>query len=182
MSKPKFEVDEPVIVVNKGQRLPGVVLGIQLGVLVHQFVEHIWFYIVGLDDPIETNDGLQKALYVSESVVEESSDDSEPNIIETEWAVMGSYVYTCTPEQIAEGHPEAIDVEVRLVHDYEGLLYVQTKDEIDGLALWDKLPYSHIGSAESRAREVIEENHEAGKGEDAAAYLERIKAEGTESE
>ena len=174
MADPKFEVDEPVNVIGDGQVFSGTVLGIQ-------FMVPVWWYIVGLDDPIESDYGPQKGLFVPESSLEECSDDPkdvpEPNIIESEWATIGSYVFTYTPEQMTAGHPAAIDVEVRLAHDDQGKLYVQTFDEIDGASLWDGLPYDSEEIAASVARQVIADCHEAEPGENAAAYLERIKAE-----
>jgi hypothetical protein len=172
MSDPKFEVDEPVNVIGDGQVFPGTVLGIQFNV-------PVWWYIIGLDDPIESDYGPQRGLFVPESSLEGPLEDeeSEPVIIESEWATVGSYVYACNQEQIDQGHPAAIDVEVRLVHDDQGRIYVQTVDELDGISFWDNLPYETQGQAESVAKEVIAEGHEAEPGENAEAYLARTMAE-----
>jgi hypothetical protein len=175
MSDPKFEVDEPVNVIGDGQVFPGTVLGIQFNV-------PVWWYIIGLDDPIESDYGPQKGLFVPESCLEEcQEEDSNPTLIESEWATIGSYVYVCNQDQVDQGSPEAIDVEVRLVHDDQGNIYVQTVDEIDGTSLWDDIPYETQAEAESAAKEVIDSSHEAEPGENAAAYLKRIKAEEAES-
>jgi hypothetical protein len=168
MTDPKFEIDEPVNVVSDGQLFPGTVLGTQ-------FLVPLWFYVVELDEVIETDNGPQRGLFVPESSLEECSD--EPKIIDTEWARVGSYVYVCNQDQVNEGHPEAIDVEVRLVHDSKGKLYVQTVDEIDGISLWDNIPYDDQEQAQAVAQQVIDESHEAEPGEAAASYLERVMAE-----
>lgn len=179
MADPKFEVDEPVNVISEGQVFSGTVLGIQ-------FMVPIWWYVVSLNDPIESDYGPQKGLFVPESSLEEDSDEpkeaesTEPNIIESEWAPVGSYVYTCTEDQISDGHPAAIDVGVRLVHDDTGKIYIQTVDEVDGTSLWDNIPYDTQGVAESVAHQMIDDNHEAEPGENAEAYLARIKAEEAE--
>jgi hypothetical protein len=171
MSDPKFEVDEPVNVIGDEQVFPGTVLGIQFNV-------PVWWYIIGLDDPIESDYGPQKGLFVPESCLEEcQEEDSEPVIIESEWSTVGSYVYVCNQEQVDQGHPTAIDVEVRLVHDDEGRIYIQTVDEIDGTSLWDDIPYFTQSDALIMAKEVISESHEAEPTENAAAYLARVMAE-----
>lgn len=165
MADPKFEVDEPVTVIGDEQMFSGTVLGIQFNV-------PTWWYIIKLDDPIESDYGLQKGLFVPEACLEEcQEEDSEPAILENEWTTIGSYVYTCNQE----GFPDAIDVEVRLVHDDQGNVYVQTLDEIDGTLLWDITPYKTQAEAEAIAREVIANSHEAEPGENAATYLKRIR-------
>ena len=168
MADPKFEVDEPVNVISEGQLLSGTILGIQ-------FVVPLWYYVVALDGVLETDNGPQRGLFVPESSLEECS--GEPQIIDSEWAPVGSYVYVCDQDQVNGGFPDAIDVEVRLVHDDKGKFYVQTVDQIDGKALWDDLPYDTQEIAEAVARQVIAESNEADPSENAAKYLERIKAE-----
>ena len=175
MADPKFEIDEPVNVINGGQLFPGTVLGIQ-------FLVPLWFYVVELEETIETDNGPQRGLFVPESSLEYQEETieeegSEPVIIESEWSTVGSYVYACNQEQIDQGHPAAIDVEVRLVHDDQGKIYIQTVDEIDGTSLWDDIPYDTQNEALIMAKKVISESHEAEPPENAAAYLARIKAE-----
>ena len=174
MSDPKFEVDEPVNVIVGEQVFPGTILGIQ-------FVMPIWYYIVELDDLMESDYGPQRGLFIPESSLSECQDDdieedSEPSIVKGELTSIGSYVYCCNPDQVDQGYPEAIDVEVRLVNDNEKF-YIQTVDQIDGTSLWDEIPYATREQAESVAKDVLSESHEAELGENAAAYLERIKAE-----
>jgi hypothetical protein len=184
---PKFEIDEPVNVNSDDQVFPGTVLGIQ-------YVVPVWYYVIALVDSIESDYGPQKGIFVPESSLseyedsdeedsdEEDSDEAEPNIIESKSEVVGYYVYACSQDQVNEGFPDAIDVEVRLVHDDTGKIYIQTSDEIDGTSFWDNIPYDTEEVAKEVALRVISENHEAEPGEDARSYLRRITDEEEEQD
>ncbi len=176
MQEPEFEIDELVNVVVDEESIPAIVLGVQ-------YMVPMWYYVVALERPIRADFGLQKGLFLPETSLSATEDKktNEPELVKDEGICVGSYVYTSTEDQVQEGEPAAVDVRVLIVRDTEGKYYVQTVDAIDGESLWNGLPYNAPSDAEEVARKIIEENHEAGPGEDAAAYLSRIAKEESES-
>jgi hypothetical protein len=164
MSNPRYSIDQSVSVISENQKFSGTVLGVQ-------FVVPVWFYVVALDDPIETDQGLQKGIYVPESSLM-----INPSV--KEWALVGTYVYVLTEEQMGKGeHPAAIDVRVKIGEGSDDLWYIQTEDELDGDELWTGETLDSQEEALEMALDIIKDNHEADEGEDAAAYLERLALE-----
>jgi hypothetical protein len=163
MSEPLYSIDQSVSVISENQKFSGTVLGIQ-------FVVPVWFYVVALDDPIETDQGSQKGIYVPESSLM-----INPGV--KEWVLVGSYVYALTDEEMEDGElPAAIDVKVKIGEGSDGLWYIQTEDELDGDTLWTQ-ESDTLEEAQENALAIIDDNHEADEGENAAAYLERTSLE-----
>ena len=164
MSDPLYSIDQSVNVISDDQKFAGTVLGLQ-------YVVPVWFYVVALSDPIETDQGMQKGIYVPESSL-----TVNPKV--QQWTLVGTYVYVLTDEEIEESKlPAAIDVKVNIGEGSDGLWYVQTEDELDGEDFWVGDTLTSPEEARELALGIIKDNHEADKGENAAAFLERIALE-----